>query len=67
MEDFQNHDPNLAMTNGGNNDVFQAVLQCLASLTCFVGYFIKGPHIQKGRSNTMSEMLSKVFERLWRR
>ena len=67
MEDFQNHDPNLAMINGGNNDVFQAVLQCLASLTFFVGQCIKGPHIMKGKSKTMSEMISKVFEMLWRR
>lgn len=69
-EDFKNHNPNLPMIYGGKNDVFQAVMQCLASLTHFIGYFMKDHHLNirehtsKRRPLTMK--IAKVYEMLWR-
>ena len=69
-EDFINMDPNLPMINGGNNDVYQAIMQCFCTMTVFVGYFMKGQHIKaKIQNNSRINITGKIaliFESLYR-
>ena len=58
------------MINGGENDVYQAIMQCFAALTVFLRYFMKDKHIKANISEDnkvhMTTMMNKVFESLYR-
>ena len=54
--------PNLPMRNGGANDVFQATMQGLCSLTQFVKHFM----LNKLRKGPISDKVEKVVKSLYR-
>lgn len=71
MDDYEKINPSMIMKNGGLNDVYGAVFQCLACMSSFTKFFMNEDYkevIDDTIYNKLNnKMVDRVFSLLWGR